>query len=62
MARRASTDKRAAEHRARSDERKADVDNHLKRLGGRTRDDVTGDPIRGSASPLGMGTGSKKRR
>jgi hypothetical protein len=62
MARRANTDKRAAEHRARSDERRKDVGDHLKRLGGRTRDDVTGDLTRGSGSPLGHGTGSKKGR
>jgi hypothetical protein len=43
----------AAKHKTRSDERRKDVSNHLQRLGGRTRDDVTGDPMRGPSSPLG---------
>jgi hypothetical protein len=47
----------AAKHKARSEERRKDVSNHLQRLGGRTRDDVTGDLQRGPASPLGRRKG-----
>jgi hypothetical protein len=47
----------AAKHKARSEERRKDVSNHLQRLGGKTRDDVTGDPIRGPGSPLGRRKG-----
>ena len=42
-----------AKFKMRSEERKKDVADHLKRLGGRSRDDVTGDLVRGSGSPLG---------
>jgi hypothetical protein len=42
-----------AEGRQRFARRKSDVADHLQRLGGRTRDDVTGDPVRGPTSPLG---------
>src|SRR5262249_34191709 len=45
----------AAKHKARSMERKTDVADHIKRLGGRTRDDVTGDPIRGWAQETNLG-------
>jgi membrane protein involved in colicin uptake len=62
MARRASADKRAAERRARSDERKADVADKLSRLKGSTKDDLFDDRSRGATSPIGMGTGAKKRR
>jgi hypothetical protein len=43
----------AARHKARSVERRKDVSNHLQRLGGRTSDNITGDTMRGPASPLG---------
>jgi hypothetical protein len=62
MARRSSADKRAAEHWARSDERRADVADRLSRLKGSTRDDLFDDKSRGATSPIGMGTGAKKRR
>jgi hypothetical protein len=55
MARRVSADKRAAEHRARSDERKADVAATMARLKGQSRDDVASDTQRGSGSPIGHG-------
>jgi hypothetical protein len=47
----------AAKHKARSEERKTDVSNHIQRLGGKTRDDVTGDLVRGPGSPLGRRKG-----
>jgi len=47
-------EERLAEGRQRFARRKSDVADHLQRLGGRTRDDVTGDPIRGAGSPLGQ--------
>jgi hypothetical protein len=47
----------AARHKARSVERRKDVSNHLQRLGGRKRDDVTGDLVRGPTSPLGRRKG-----
>ena len=55
MARQASADKRAAEHRARSDERRADVADKLSRLKGSTRDDLFDDRSRGASSQLGHG-------
>jgi hypothetical protein len=55
MAKRANTDKRSAEHRARSDERKADVAATLTKLKGSTRSDIARDDRRGAASQLGHG-------
>jgi hypothetical protein len=62
MAKRSSVDRRAAEHRARSDERAKDVADKLSRLKGSSRDDLFDDQSRGAGSPLGQGTGSKKVR
>jgi hypothetical protein len=47
----------AAKHKARSEERRKDVSNHLQRLGGRKMDTVTGDMARGPSSPLGKRKG-----
>jgi hypothetical protein len=46
----------------RAEERRKDVGDHLKRLGGRTRDDVTGDLTRGAASPIGHGEIAERRK
>lgn len=55
-------DKRAAEHRARSDERKKDVAKDMVRLKGRSEDKVVSDDRRGAGSPLGHGKIAEKRK
>jgi hypothetical protein len=44
----------AAKHKARSEERKTDVSNHLGRLKGRSNANIMGDDVRGPSSPLGQ--------
>ena len=39
--------------------RKADVANHMAKLGGRSRNDLADDKTRGASSPLGPGAAKK---
>jgi hypothetical protein len=58
----AKMSKPATKAEAASRDRKADVADHMKRLQGSSRDDLTGDRVRGAASPLGHGKRAKEKR